>query len=997
MGDAVAGSPVASRAQIYDPRDRVRDDSEARDDSATRVDSGLNDAPPARTDEPAAGPGELFSVLLRARLGSGAQTRLGRYVLLRILGEGGMGVVFSAYDEELDRRVAIKVLSVPATGGTTGRARIRREAQALAKLSHPNIVQIYEVGEEAGQIYLVMELIDGDNLRVWQQAASRSWREILGRWTEAGRGLAAAHKAGLIHRDLKPDNAILGRDGRVRVVDFGLARSGDLAEVTPSADEAHREGTTLTVAGTMLGTPAYMAPEQHLRLQVDHRADIFAFCVALHEGLYGERPFAGQGTILAVAVTSGHVREPPRGSKVPQWLRRVVRRGLRADLAERWQDMDTLLAALADDPVVRWRRIAGISALVVGAAAVGNLVGVDVSEGPPACSEAGAAITAVWNDERARTIGAALATTGLPHAAATWAHARATIDAQAEQWQAASVAACEDTHVHQRQSAALLAGRLACLHERERELAALLTSLPAGGAAAVDHVIEASASLTPIARCSAEAVLRDRVEPPGDPALAAVVEEVRDELARIEATSDAGRPGEVIAAADAVTARAGTLGYLPIEAEAQLRRGLLRQLSADNKVAEAALTAAWWAALASDHDEVALRAAGYLSRVIGVQTERHAEAMVWVQNAHAVARRRGLSPRDELVRLRNLGFLDESAGRYAEASAHLAEALSIAEAEYGPRSADVGSVCESLGLVQRLTGDYPAALTHVDRALAIMRETHGEEHPKLASILQIKAMILSEIGARDDADAATREAIRLTERAYGGDSPRLAFMLNDLAVTTCERGEVPEAEAMYRRALALRIASLGREHMLVTTLLYNLGMCLAGEATRRDEARALYEETLAIRERLVGAEHPKVAFPLLGLGDLAVDEGRLDVAERLYQRVLQIREKSLGPEHARLSFPLAGLARVALARDRPRDAAPLAERALRLRQKATSQARELAEDRFIAARAIVHEPDQAARARTLAIQAREGFAAAGAVKVKELAEVDAWLAKHAAP
>ena len=172
---------------------------------------------------------------------------------------------------------------------------------------------------------------------------------------------------------------------------------------------------------------------------------------------------------------------------------------------------------------------------------------------------------------------------------------------------------------------------------------------------------------------------------------------------------------------------------------------------------------------------------------------------------------------------------------------------------------------------------------------------------------------------------------------------------------------------------------------------------LAGEATRRDEARALYEETLAIRERLVGAEHPKVAFPLLGLGDLAVDEGRLDEAERLYQRVLQIREKSLGPEHARLSFPLAGLARVALARDRPRDAAPLAERALRLRQKATSQARELAEDRFLAARAIVHEPDQAARARTLAIQAREGFAAAGAVKVKELSEVDAWLAKHAAP
>ena len=986
----------------------MKDDGAAQDargDSATRNVSDAHAAPaPALTaadsDSAAAGPAqsfarEVFSVLLRSRVNRGAKTRFGRYLLLRLLGEGGMGVVFSAYDEELDRRVAIKILNVEASGGTMGRTRIRREAQALAKVSHPNIVQIYEVGEEDGQIYLAMELVDGDTLRVWQDQAPRSWREILARWTEVGRGLAAAHKAGLIHRDLKPDNAILGRDGRVRVLDFGLARSGDLPEpVEHGPAPARRDDAALTVDGTLIGTPAYMAPEQHLRMAVDHRADIFAFCVSLYEGLYGERPFAGHGVALAIAVNGGHVREAPRGSKVPQRLRRVLLRGLRVDVTERWQDMDALLAALAADPAQRWRRIAGVGALVLGAAAAGNILQPEASDEVPACTEAGASIAAVWNDERARAIGAALAASGLPHAADSWARARARVEAQVDAWRAASVAACEDTHVLRRQSPALLASRLACLHERERELAALLTSLASGGEAAVDHAIEASAGLTPIPKCSAEVVLRDRVAPPGDPAVAAVVEELRDELARIKATADAGRPGEVAGAIDAVITRAEASGYLPVQAEAQLRRGLLRESSGDHKAAEAALTAAWWAALASDHDEVARRAAGYLPGVFGAQTERHGEAMVWIHNAHALARRRGLTPKDDLVRLRNLAVLDESAGRYTEASARLSEALTIAEAEYGPGSADACAVHEELGLVQRQTGEYAAALGHSDRALEITRETHGAEHPRLAAILQSKSMVLALIGDDAAADAATHEAIRLTERAYGVDSPRLAFMLNDLAVTTCERGGPAEAEPLYRRALALRITALGREQMLVTTVLYNLGTCLAGEEARRDEARALFAETLAIRERLVGEDHPKVAFPLLGLAGLALEGGGLDEAERLYRRALKIREKSLGAEHSRLSYPLAGLAKVALARERPRDAAPLAERALRLHEKATSEVKELAEDRFLVARALAPDPAQSGRARSLAELAREGFAAAGAVTAKELAQVDAWLLKR---
>ncbi len=216
--------------------------------------------------------------------GEARPARIGGFVVLRKLGEGGMGVVYAAYDEELERKVAIKLLRTDFSGEqqSLGQARLLREAQAMAKLSHPNVAQIYAVGETSGAVFIAMEFVSGGNLREWMERATRPWRAVLAAYLQAGEGLAAAHAAGIVHRDFKPDNVLMGEDQRVRVVDFGLARPGDVAlELMISAPGNSASGSfpgvELTQQGAFIGTPAYMAPEQHKREPADAQSDQFSF------------------------------------------------------------------------------------------------------------------------------------------------------------------------------------------------------------------------------------------------------------------------------------------------------------------------------------------------------------------------------------------------------------------------------------------------------------------------------------------------------------------------------------------------------------------------------------------------------------------------------------------------------------------------------------------------------------------------------------------------
>jgi len=205
--------------------------------------------------------------------------RIGRFQVLEVLGRGSMGVVYAAFDEALDRRVALKVIRRDTGRREAVRPRMLREAQGLARLSHPNVVQVYEVGEIAGQLFIAMEFLQGRTLLEWLAERPRDWQAIVDVFAQAGRGLAAAHAAKLVHRDFKPENAIVADDARVRVVDFGLVR-GDREpddDAQPPGPSRSLSGLRITQSGAVIGTPAYMSPEQHLRRSVDARSDQFSF------------------------------------------------------------------------------------------------------------------------------------------------------------------------------------------------------------------------------------------------------------------------------------------------------------------------------------------------------------------------------------------------------------------------------------------------------------------------------------------------------------------------------------------------------------------------------------------------------------------------------------------------------------------------------------------------------------------------------------------------
>jgi len=289
--------------------------------------------------------------------------RIGRFTVLHQIASGGMGVVYAALDDQLDRKVAIKVLHTRESRSDEAYGRMMREARAMARLSHPNVVQVHDVGEMEGKVFVAMEYVQGLTLRKWLKQEPRSWRDVLDIFRQAGQGLRAAHSAGIVHRDFKPDNLIVGKDHRVKVLDFGLARwhdprdpalfeepmmSSDGEDVRPEPPSGEGE-TSLTRTGFVMGTPAYMSPEQHKGFPADARSDQFSFCVALYEALYGRRPFPGRNfKQVSKSITEDEPLPRPSDSSVPKWLHRVVLKGLSRDPARRFGSMEALLTAFED-------------------------------------------------------------------------------------------------------------------------------------------------------------------------------------------------------------------------------------------------------------------------------------------------------------------------------------------------------------------------------------------------------------------------------------------------------------------------------------------------------------------------------------------------------------------------------------------------------------------------------------------------------------------------
>ncbi|MDC0720525.1 serine/threonine-protein kinase [Nannocystis bainbridge] len=793
-------------------------------------------------------------------------SQIGRFNVLKRLGSGGMGVVYVAYDRDLDRKVALKVLRTAAISRTKrdkARHRLLREAQAMAQLSHPNVIAIFDVGSVEDQIFLAMEFVKGVTLTKWLRSAEgphgprrRGWKEVLLVFMEAGRGLAAAHKAGVIHRDFKPDNVMIDAEGRVRVGDFGLARAGrgigplarpdTYTEAIKGMAEKSLLDMRITRTGGMTGTPAYMAPEQYQGQATDARTDQFSFCVALYEGLYGQRPFVGDRVpVVREAVLAGRVQEVPKDTDVPAWLHRIVLRGLSVRPADRFKGMDELLDYLGERP--RGHRLsrriwlgAGLAVAFAGAAfAVHEVVAARPESPVPAgmCE----APDLGWDDARRAGLGRALAER--PGGAVFAGPILAAIDRHAQELRDMYQETCRNAQADPAAADAAGPRRRACLERRRSAFAGLARALSEASGPALDRAGTALDGLPAPRDCDDPRRLAAAVPEPEEDGPRALVERLRAELdhaGAVLALGDAPRAWDI---ARALAADEET--WLPARAEALYGRAAIERALGRAEAASRGLADALWAAEASRHDEVAADA---LTLQLGVECEdlgRRGEARrLWPRLSAALQRlgddgRREASARGRYGRallqegdaeaarvelaaalrrgeellgvdhprllpiLLDLGAACQRGGRDREAASHVARAHELATARLPPEHPGRARVHVVAGDLARARSDAAAARERYDDALAIYAKIYGQDHPDMAPALVGRGLAAAAQQRWADAAGDLRRALAAWEYSLGPDHPRLVEPLTWLCAVDSALGEHAAAQGACTRALGL--------------------------------------------------------------------------------------------------------------------------------------------------------------------------------------------------
>ncbi|MCB9754519.1 MAG: tetratricopeptide repeat protein [Myxococcales bacterium] len=972
-------------------------------------------------------------------------TQVDRYTILERLGSGAMGVVYTAYDPKLDRRIALKLMRAkPGVNPASVAARLLREAQALARLSHPNVVTVHDADSLDDLVYLAMELIEGVNLGKWLRRQRRTIAEILAVFTAAGRGLAAAHAAGLVHRDFKPDNVLVGDDGRVCVVDFGIARaidaepvadrllrastrtydgapapnavtppSGtrgsidaldetdeawgetvnedpiavepragaspgapvaeelaarpvdaltlaeiDTAEVEPAppslaevdtakAEYAAREPVAepedpaltakaslsgvsrLTRTGALVGTPAYMAPEQHMGARIDDRSDQFSFCVALFEALYRQHPFPHKDFMeLSLSVMAGRMRPIPHKPEVRAHVRRALVRGLSADPDARYPSMSALIHDLLDEPAKKRRRVITTALAASSLLATVAYAGYTAATAATPCEGAERHLEGIW-DERARARAReAFLATELPYAARAWESSTETLSRYADAWVAARVEACAATHVHGEQSATLLDLRMACLDRQLGTLRAITEVFQEADQGVVLHAVEAVESLPRLDPCAD----RDQLtadEPPPTGAEKERLDRLHALLDRGDALHIAGRHEAARALFEQALAQAQDRAE--ITARALYNRGRTEQVLGDYDAAIDSLSRAAEVAEHEGLDELRAHAWILLGSVLGVRAKRTDEAERLLRHTRALQERTRASPQQR-ARLDNV-----------------------------------------LGTLLAAQGRFPEALEHLRSARLVFRRDDGEGM-NLAKTLNGLGTTLDQSGAPEEALEVYREALEIYERRLGPDHPNVAVVLNNIAIVHRHAGRLDEAEAALARSLKIRERALRPSHPLIAQSRTNLGNVYE-RAGRIDDAIAQYEAALAIVRENFGESDMRYADALYNLGVVHQTSGRHERALEYYRDALARTQEIRGPDDAELAFPLTGLGTVLVELGRHAEAAPALERALELRTRPGASTHDLGEIRFALARALeaTHRAGAVtpeARARALA-RARE--------------------------
>ncbi len=888
------------------------------------------------------------------------------YEIVRRVGAGGMGIVYLARDLRLARNVALKLHRTDASSRSV--ERLVREAQAIAQLTHPNIVTVYQVAIHEGQPFVAMEFVDGGTARTWLAAKPRTSREIVALYLAAGRGLEAAHRAHLVHRDFKPDNVLVGDDGRVRVADFGLVQSPDWS-IVDSGDESP-DSETLTKSGAVMGTPAYMAPEQRRGDLVDAAADQFAFAVALWEALTGARPFASSDDVTIAAP-----KKP-----IARHVELALRKALAQDADARWPTMAPLLEELARDPNARRRRVAWIAGgVVVAGAVVVPLALMRAQTAPEPCGDSESAMESAWNRDRRATLDAGL---GAPLGATVTSN----LDRYASGWVSAHRHACRDTRVTQSQTEDMLERRMQCLFAARAAVDATVSVLSTLTPEVKRNALDAVARLPLLERCSDIDALTREDPLPTDPVVRRHLEEAERLHANVHAAELDPNRIDRMQSADAALASARAVGWKPLLSRALVTHAQQLALASKTKEAIAELREAAGLALAADAFDVAVNAYADLATFLAERAQLDGAEMA-LMTARSLDDRSG-PPASHRVLIAGLTVARE-AGRYDEGIALGRQLVAAVDEHPGLRTNPMSSRSDLAGVLAT-AGRFEEALVLVDEALAWGVANLGSDHAELGHYHARRAKMLKQLGRFDEAIADGKRALAILEKWYGPDSVHLSTVLGDLGDTHGRAGNVAEMLPPLERALVL--ARRGDKLAEVEYLELQLAMYFV-RVGDLDRAAKRADSLIATTERASGPTSTSLIEQLLLRGYIAREQKRYADAERDQVRALELGKQLGDDQHPGLLNLRVELGKTLIASGRPEAArVMLAPQGAALLARSDIDLTIVVETQVVLANAL-HALGQRAEMRH-AITAAEKLAKATPDRPDLQQLVDAWRATH---